>query len=79
MSVRTFSVTIKEDICNAEVLLRTINENEVQYMYFQEEQEDGGQKHLQGIIQFKERMVVSSARWFFGKLGIKDAHVVGMQ
>ena len=44
-------------------------------MYFQEEKAHNGTNHLQGMVQFKERVTFNTAQWFFENLGIPDAHV----
>ena len=71
---KTFSVTIKQDLEEAEALLRA-NPDNFQYICFQEEQPSDGQRHLQGMVQFHQRKSLNQAYRILANLGLKDIHV----
>ena len=54
----------------------TCQSYEIQYLFFQEEQEHGNkQRHLQGMIQFDNRKSSKQVFKLFEALGINDIHV----
>ena len=76
MSVKTFSVTITQDnLDQVGDLLVDAQDERIQYMYFQEEISSNNVRHLQGMIQFKERSTLNTAKFFFENLGIHDPHI----
>ena len=76
MSAKTFSVTIKSELKEAEALLRAIDldKSQLKYLYFKEEQDQLGQRCLLGMVQFSERRTLIFVNNFFIVIGI-DAHV----
>ena len=80
MSAKTFSITIKNDpwctISQKDAILQEtdLSTHNVQYLSYQEE-EDDGKGHLQGMIQFTKRQSVRQVLQFFNVLGISEVHV----
>ena len=76
MSAKTFSVTIESELKEAVALLQAIdfNKSKLKYLYFQEEQDQEGQRWLQGTIQFNERRTINFVNNFLIGIGI-NAHI----
>ena len=75
MSAKTYKIVIQKDIDQYGDLLGNVHDDQVQYLYVQEEVSNQKSRYLHGMVQFKKRVTRNTALWFFQDRHMKYVEV----